>query len=342
MSFGNSWKSCHTIDKKNLRAGAGDGYSGCWSAGTMSYGLDKTTFLFYTIEKDKNVDRAEMCDKTTRCVFNVSDDGRELVQGRLYPQSNDGNSEEYQKVREIVQRVISECFDIPNLWINKKGIEDVQYYVDESGGCHYKDLDNFSSVNVSLNKERQPDGSEYPFKWIYVGNDAICPNCGEWHSNEECILCEDCYDSEHYDSYCARCDRGIDEDNDWGYIVTADNRVYCCASCAEDDGYAFCEDDDAWHYADYCYWVEDEECYYYDNGGLIRTKSGSYYASEDEAEDNGWVKVNGEDEWFYKTDDRIYQDAYDEEWYLGSAPYTLGELKFSTEENMRMYVGGEE
>lgn len=49
MSFGNSWASCHTIDKENKR-GMPNSYEGMYSSGTVSYMLDSPSMVFYTVD----------------------------------------------------------------------------------------------------------------------------------------------------------------------------------------------------------------------------------------------------------------------------------------------------
>ena len=49
MSFGNSWASCHTIDKTNKRH-MPNSYEGMYSSGTVSYMLDKPSMVFYTVD----------------------------------------------------------------------------------------------------------------------------------------------------------------------------------------------------------------------------------------------------------------------------------------------------
>lgn len=70
MSFGNSWASCHTIDKKNIRRG-NENYSGCYSGGTISYMLDGVSVVFYTVDKQYDGEEFELQDKINRCMFHA-------------------------------------------------------------------------------------------------------------------------------------------------------------------------------------------------------------------------------------------------------------------------------
>lgn len=53
-SFGVNWASCMSPDKNNLHeySGRAAGYRGCYSSGTLSYGLDDSTIVLYTVNSD--------------------------------------------------------------------------------------------------------------------------------------------------------------------------------------------------------------------------------------------------------------------------------------------------
>ena len=186
MSFGNSWSSCHTIDKKNQRGiDGGHTWSGCNSSGTESYMLDETSCVFYTVSAEYDGNNLELADKINRCMFHFHDN--RLVQGRVYPQCNDnGGSELYKDIREIVQKLFADMLDVPNYWTNKAGKSACSAVISTSG-THYPDYQNKDGCNVSTLK----DGRE-THKIIGVGSLPICPNCGETHDNRDSILCGYC------------------------------------------------------------------------------------------------------------------------------------------------------
>lgn len=107
MSFGNSWASCHTIDKENKR-GMPNSYEGMYSSGTVSYMLDSPSMVFYTVDASYNGNEFWNEPKINRQMFHWGED--KLIQGRLYPQDNDGNNSVYTPHREIVQSIMSELF----------------------------------------------------------------------------------------------------------------------------------------------------------------------------------------------------------------------------------------
>ncbi len=248
MSFGNSWASCHTIDKENKRNMLNT-YEGMYSSGTVSYMLDKPSMVFYTVDASYNGNDFWNEPKINRQMFHWGEE--KLVQGRLYPQDNDGDNSVYTPYREIVQNIMSELFEFPNLWTVSKGTGAAGRYVC-SYGTHYRDYDNYDNCTLSRIK-----GSENE-KYINVGHDPICIKCGNEHDIQENISC--CARK----VTCAECGCEIDED-EARYI---DGEYYCddcsfwcdccdeyrvgvatevrgggtvCSSCLEDH-YTFCDD----------------------------------------------------------------------------------------------------
>lgn len=217
MSFGNSWASCHTIDKNNKR-GMPDHYSGCYSSGTVSYMLDPSSIVLYTVDAAYDGNEYWTQPKINRQMFHWGQE--KLVQGRLYPQCNDGCGDVYRPYRNIMQEVISTIFDFPNLWDVKRGVSAACEYI-ESYGTHYKDYRNYDSCTIS--RIRGSDNQNY----LVVGHKPICFKCGESHDIEKSIVC-DC------DIYrCSRCGEELNEDS----VIWIDDEPYCRDCC---------------HYCDYC------------------------------------------------------------------------------------------
>lgn len=256
MSFGNSWASCHTIDKSNKRGMPND-YSGCYSSGTISYMLDPSSMVFYTVDTSYTGDDYWTQDKINRQMFHWGEN--KLVQSRLYPQSNDCNGEAYTPYRNIVQDIMSTIFEFGNLWTVKKGTEYASKYI-ISGGTHYRDYGRFGSCTLSVVKGMENDNN------IFVGADPICIECGDRHSNEEDINCcrenyvhcERCgevidlgYDDyveiygDYYHTYCVnycdRCDNYTTSETE--YIASEDR--YVCERCLEYH-YDYCEEHDGY------------------------------------------------------------------------------------------------
>lgn len=176
MSFGNSWASCHTIDKTNRR-GMPNSYSGAYCGGTLSYMLDTTSFITFvhTHTPDDIVEEG----KIYRNMFHYGHD--KLVQGRIYPQGNDGNTDLYKVFRGYVQKELSSLLGIGNNWVKSSRRPGDMVY---SYGAHYRDYENFSYCNISYPKEK-----EWNEIYIKIGHEGICPNCGEevnYHDRLNC------------------------------------------------------------------------------------------------------------------------------------------------------------
>lgn len=214
MSFGNSWASCHTIDKENKR-NMPNSYEGMYSSGTVSYMLDKPSMVFYTVDASYNGNDFWNEPKINRQMFHWGEE--KLIQGRLYPQDNDGDNGAYTPYREIVQNIMSELFEFPNLWTVAKGTGASGRYIC-SYGTHYRDYDSYENCTLSRVK-----GSENE-RYISVGHDPICIKCGSEHENGENISC--CARK----VTCAECGCEIDEDE--ARYIDGD---YYCDECFEEN-----------------------------------------------------------------------------------------------------------
>lgn len=277
MSYGNSWSSCHTIDKCGWEVETESSYEGMYSNGTMSYMLDGSSVVVYTISKDYKGNTWELEPKITRNMFHY-EDGL-LVQGRMYPQTSDGNGDMYKITREIVQRVFADCLDVPNLWYCRKGTgvcDDYTYSI----GTHYRDYTYFDDCNVSfLGSKKEYDEGKYSRKYVRIGHNPICPKCGREHNDyANNIMCEECIGLVH----CERCGCVIREDDAIRDVDTGN--VYCDSDCAGWDDVFYCEDD--WEY--HSEWNRD----YY---------TGEYYSTATE----GIRPVNATEMWFSSLDTAI-------------------------------------
>lgn len=270
MSFGNSWASCHTIDKKNRRR-MPNNYSGCYSSGTVSYMLDSSSMVLYTVDASYNGNEYWAEPKINRQMFHYGEE--KLVQGRLYPQDNDSNGDVYTPYRNIVQQIVSTIFNFPNLWTFSKGTSPASRYIC-SYGTHYRDYECYD--NCSLSRVKGSENEDY----ITVGARPICVNCGERHTNETninhcgCARCADCgcmldeedaieIDGEVYCRgcchWCERCDQYVHEDTTWieGY-------GHVCATCLDRD-FMYCEVCESYEREEEMTWIECEDRYVCDH-----------------------------------------------------------------------------
>ncbi len=223
MSFGDNWASCHTIDKENRRRITSHTYSGCYCGGTESYMLDKPSFIVYYLKDDFDGDHPELQAKIKRCMFYLGED--KLIQSRVYPDGRDGGDKSLAgDLREIVQRVIANLWDVPNYWKNEKGTSACEE-VTTTCGPNYPDYECYEDCNVSYLK--RIDG--YLNKEVVaIGNEIICPECGQYHSTEDNIFCEECREERR----CRSCGERISRDD--AYYLDDD---WYCSNCIE-----LCED----------------------------------------------------------------------------------------------------
>ena len=169
MSFGNSWASCHTIDKSNRRR-IQESYSGGYCGGCLSYMLDATSIITFAIDKDADV---QQDGKIYRNMFHF--ENNMLMQSRVYPQSSDGGTDLYKSFRDIVQGEFSTMLGLANnAWDhlgNRRMCDDQTV----TNGAHYPDYVYRDDCNITCPTElRQKIGGR-----IHVGRAGICAYCGE-------------------------------------------------------------------------------------------------------------------------------------------------------------------
>lgn len=200
--FGDTWSSCCTIDRDNVRGKVitksrssitnyidSDSYAfrGEHSAAALSYMFDNSSFIYYTVSDKYKGNLYEEQDKKSRIVFSLSDDMTTLLQTRLYPQCNDDspNDTPYKIPREIVQKVICDSIGVPNLWTVKKGTRAcIKYAI--SSGVHYADYKDERNKHCNISYRGDEPTT------IYIGHNAICPECGRTHDYIGSLNCVDC------------------------------------------------------------------------------------------------------------------------------------------------------
>ena len=270
MSFGNSWASCHTIDKTNKR-GMPNSYEGQYSSGTMSYMLDKVSMVLYTVDASYEGKEYYTQPKIHRQMFHFGEE--KLIQGRLYPQSHDAYSEElYTNYRNIVQEIISCIMDVPNLWTISHKAAAYTY----SEGTHYRDYECYSPCTMSRLKGTENE------EQIIIGADPICIECGYTHEVEENInccsrqtYCEHCGCVVHPDDviwvdgypYCRECVEYCDRcecyhRTDSTYIPSEDRNV--CRYCL-DNYYYYCDECNEYCYYDDVHYIDSTDRYVCDD-----------------------------------------------------------------------------
>lgn len=294
MSFGKDWASCHTIDKLNKRNISSCTYEGMYCGGTESYMLDSSTIIFYFLPQNFNGNRPELEDKVKRCVFYLGED--KLVQSRVYPDGRDNAGDESESlakdIRSLMQRVVSELFDAPNYWTNKKGTS----YCDEitmSKGPHYRDYLHYDDCNVSYMKRIDGYVNELP---ILIGSESICPACGREHTTNDNIFCGycgqggfckcwDCGDTINTDEaayinghwYCSDC-YGICEDCEEPMSNEDETVVYYLNTYGNRGSRCVCEECRDRYYT----WIEEDGEYWCDED-IVETEEGNHYCIDSDS-----------------------------------------------------------
>ena len=310
MSIGNSWTSCHSIDTVHRNEGE-------YSSGTISYMLDNVSMVFYTVGAEYEGDEYFHQKKLVRQVFCYGED--KLVQSRLYPQRNDSGSREfYDEYRAIVQKIVSEIFEFPNLWTMKRGTDAIKDVV-KSYGTQYEDYIYFDNCTLS-----RPKGTENEND-ITIGQSPICIECGYEHNVQDSINCcsgsgytcancgchvsEDdaCWiEGEPYCSdcvtWCECCDNyDLNENTTW---IESESRSVC-DWCLE-RYYTRCPDCGEWIYTDDMTWIEGEDKYVcrdcYDSNYGYCYNCNDVYHNDDLCEHDG--------EWYCPS---CYADIMEEE-----------------------------
>lgn len=295
MSFGNSWASCHTIDKKNLRDGD-ENYSGCYSGGTISYMLDEVSVVFYTVDKRYNGEEFELQDKINRCMFHIDPNKEYFVQGRVYPQDNDGENSIYRSIRNIMQKIISDSWGVANLWQKPlKGRGNCEKVICHCG-ANYADYFNYKNCNVSLLAGKDIDEVER----IDVGHSGICPCCGEEHDERETMTCAECFGERRT---CVDCGHSFNEED----LYLIEDEFYCsdcCSRCYEcGELYPNSELEYVSGFGQVCNNClengdEFEECYYCNDWvrigaeDVVIASDGAIFCSHSCAERDGYVFVS--------------------------------------------------
>lgn len=275
MSNGNSWSSCHDI-------GTFFADMGFYSSGTISYMLDENSFVFYTVDSSYCGENIELQPKIQRQIFGYNNGY--LAQSRLYPGSNDnGAKETYENIRFVVQKVITDCLGVSNLWKRYDGDVENLVYKYAYATCYpdWKEGNpGASCCTVSYIKEMETS----PHQEIKFGAEPICIECGCQHDTTYSILCcgyEKCpecgcvipqIDAVYIDGeyYCSDCVEECDCCHEWILKdrITEIDGENVCIDCLEYSGdYWYCAECYEWHRAEDMVLIDEKAyctvCYEY-------------------------------------------------------------------------------
>lgn len=314
MSFGKGWASCHTIDKKNRRR-VRNGYQGMYCGGTESNMFDTASVVFYYLPEDFNGDCPELEDKLKRVMFYLGED--KLIQSRVYPDGRDGGEASLAgDTRRIMQKVVSELWDVPNYWKNERGTS-VCGSVISSYGPHYRDYLCYDDCNVSF--MRRIDGHKN-VKTIKVGSEIICPNCGDWHETEDNIFCDYCAGDKYV---CQCCGDIIRDEEDVFYVDGEPYCRYCVEWCSECDEYVLRDEMVETNRGDVCgncaerwyVWSEYEGMYIHDNDSVLTEDGEAFLRDGDgwfECDECGNIYSDDDGNYDEETGNTYCDDCYEE------------------------------
>ena len=326
MSMGNSWQSCHTIDKTGVDNREGTAYEGQYCGGTLSYMRDSVSFVYYTAKESLD-DDTEFCfeDKYTREMFHIgTKENPFFVQGRLYPQSNDtGSNGLYAQYRQNVEAILSKAWGIENQW-KVEGSQDSPLI--ESKGNHYKDYNCYDTCRL-VRYEGFDKGN---LETITIGSTPICIECGEErYMSTDTINC--CHKLNGYE--CYNCGCSIDEDD----VCWVDDESYCdnCATYCDycdtyhantdiewlsyytesvcrnelEDHYIYSNVEECYLYREDAVRCEDVEGYVHEDDAYYCEENDCYYFDPHKAREDGYYYVDGD---FY-TEEELIEEGYTEE-----------------------------
>lgn len=221
MSNGNSWSSCHFINKHNLfHEDCGNAtYSGCYQAGTLSYSNDSVTMCFYTVNEKADIENIHLVPKIDRQIFFYED--KHLFQSRLYP--DEENYEKADLFMFTVKDILSVCLGInEDDWCCSDPFEPtLERY---NNAFHYEDYSD----------EHYVDECGYAFAGeekcsMTIGGKSYCVACGEertyYEKGEPIESRLQCYECS-CDAYCHKCGKPISTSavNDYYEI---NGKLYC-------------------------------------------------------------------------------------------------------------------
>lgn len=150
MSYGVNWTSCHHLS------------SGGHRGGTTSYMLDSTSFITYVhSEIPTSIEEG----KIYREMFHYQDGN--LIQGRIYPQENDGATDLYTFFGEIVCAELAKLEGKENDW--KRDNTRSKDYL--SNGAHYPDY----AYHTCNHHYRLKDARRHQ---MMIGSPRLCTHCG--------------------------------------------------------------------------------------------------------------------------------------------------------------------
>lgn len=160
MSNGVNWVSCH-----NIRSG------GCMG-GTLAYMMDKVSIVTFVVDKLEG--EIHKIPKVYRQMYHY--ENNLFIQSRIYPQSNDGATNLYDKFRGFMIEEFTELLGIEGEWKCEISPNTVCKHVKYGDGAqHYPDYAYNKNAGIFYPENNEPGIKKHV---MTVGRMGICVNCG--------------------------------------------------------------------------------------------------------------------------------------------------------------------
>lgn len=271
-SRGDTMTSCHSFNCKDYT----------YNCGCAGYARDNYSFIVFTAADDNNPETLNN-RKTSRQIFAYKPYNGVLLQSRMYTTNSgssyggvNGDTEEGKLYRDLIQREISKCEGVPNLWHTDnycKNRFEIEICAGRGFGGYadwtYSDF----GAKISVRTDCKDDFGEFE-----IGTYGLCIRCGDEtgkglfceccrYDNEWCdecqnycsetwsvhgrggsniCVCEDCLNS--YYRLCEHCDEYYHVDD----ITQVSGGVYVCEDCLHEH-YSYCEDCGEYYPSEYMY-----------------------------------------------------------------------------------------
>ena len=165
MSNGVNWVSCH-----NIRTG------GCMG-GTIAYMLDNVSIVTFVVDKLEG--EIHKIPKVYRQMYHY--ENNLFIQSRVYPQSNDGATNLYDKFRNFMIEEFTDLLGIEGEWKCKIDPYECTKHVKHGDGAqHYPDYVYNKNAGIFYPENNEPGIRKHV---MTIGRMGICVNCGKEYNN---------------------------------------------------------------------------------------------------------------------------------------------------------------
>ena len=223
---GETMTSCHSFNRTDYP----------YNNGCSGYARDSVTMIAFTASDPNDPEKLNN-RKTTRQLFMYQPGNGLLLQSRMYNTSGGthGAQAESKVYRDLIQREISACENVPNLWKTFKycGNNKDLYLESGYGFGGYTDWSypDFNAM-VSIRADRAED-----YKPFEIGTFGLCIKCGASCSGG--LYCEECINEHRH--LCEECEDYFDECEMYQAYDRYGDLIWVCEDCLREH-YTYCCD----------------------------------------------------------------------------------------------------